>query len=138
MYNALTNIKPTILAVLKELKNNGFKLILASNADSIDIQFWDKSPLFNLFDNTYFSCNISLAKPDVNFYKKITSDLNILPKDCLYIGDGGDNELLGASQAGMDTVWAKHIYNRKQLNNMDKVTYEIEKFDQLNNLINNN
>jgi len=34
------------------------------------------------------------------------------PKDCIFVGDGGSNELQGAKEAGMRAIQAKWYTNR--------------------------
>jgi len=43
--------------------------------------------------------------------------LNVKPEDCLFVGDGGSNELPGAVNAGMKAVQAKWFSLDKNKNN---------------------
>jgi putative hydrolase of the HAD superfamily len=45
-----------------------------------------------------------LKKPDAQIYNLACEQLEVEPNKCLYFGDGDSNELLGASQYGMDAV----------------------------------
>lgn len=92
------------LDVLKKLNSNNIKLCLISNADVIDIISWDESPLKAYFDEVVFSCQVGMAKPDPGIYKHALNLMGAEPKDCLFIGDGGSNELEGAKKCGMMTA----------------------------------
>lgn len=54
-----------------------------------------------MFDDVLLSCNIGLAKPNQAFYRHALKKLNINHKHCLFVGDGGDNELLGAYDSAL-------------------------------------
>ena len=93
MRNALQNVSKEILDVLQALKSRGIKIGLISNADVIDCKYWSQSLLFQYFDDAVFSCNVGLLKPDKQIYELAMQRLNVLPEQCLFVGDGGSNEL---------------------------------------------
>lgn len=120
MKNALQMVSKEILDVLQKLKSMNIKLGLISNADCIDCKFWDQSPLFQYFDDAIFSCNVALLKPDTRIYELAMQRLDVLPEQCLFVGDGGSNELYGAKSAGMGTVFSemfetKNLEQRKMI-----------------------
>jgi putative hydrolase of the HAD superfamily len=45
-----------------------------------------------------------LLKPEPAIYLKACEALGVKAEECLYVGDGADNELRGASALGMRTV----------------------------------
>ena len=51
-----------------------------------------------------FSCSVGLKKPDPRIYQLAANRLEVEPESCLHIGDGGSNELTGASKVGMHPV----------------------------------
>lgn len=107
MKNALCSVDAEILAVLGALRQKGCKLCLISNADFIDCMFWHDSPLCPLFDEAVFSCNTGMLKPDPAIYRYSMELTGAKPQQSLFVGDGGSNELFGAKQAGMQTVFAE-------------------------------
>lgn len=107
MQNALKMVSKEILDVLQKLKAENIKLGLISNADCIDCKYWKQSPLFPYFDDAIFSCDVGLLKPDRQIYELAMQRLNVSPEDCLFVGDGGSNELCGAMEAGMGTVFSE-------------------------------
>jgi putative hydrolase of the HAD superfamily len=52
------------------------------------------------------SCETGLVKPDPEIFKLCAARLGVRPEDCLYVGDGGSDELRGASTVGMTPVQA--------------------------------
>ncbi len=107
MKNALCSVDEEVLNVLGALRQKGCKLCLISNADFIDCLFWCDSPLYPLFDEAVFSCNVGMLKPDLAIYRYAMELTGAKPEQSLFVGDGGSSELLGAKQAGMQTVFAE-------------------------------
>lgn len=137
MYNALNNVSEEIITTLKWLKAKGLKLYLISNADFIDCKHWVDSTLYPFFDDAIFSCNVGLLKPDKQIYQLALNRSNLNPDNCLYVGDGGSDELVGAKRAGMMTVFSEYL-EKKPIDirkNLSKVAdYHITKFSQLINI----
>ena len=109
MRNALQNVSKEILDVLQALKSRDIKIRLISNADIIDCKYWSQSLLFRYFDDALFSCNVGLLKPDKQIYELAMQRLNVLPEQCLFVGDGGSNELCGAKSANMRTIFSEML-----------------------------
>lgn len=63
---SLMEIDFTIINVLINLKKSGKRICLISNADVIDVMHFEKSPLYNLFDETIFSYEVGCLKPEKN------------------------------------------------------------------------
>jgi putative hydrolase of the HAD superfamily len=57
-----------------------------------------------LFDTVLFSCEVKLKKPDRRIYELCAQRLGVEPDECLYVGNGGSDELAGARRAGMTPV----------------------------------
>jgi putative hydrolase of the HAD superfamily len=89
------------LPTLRELRHRGHKLgmISACSQDVPDV--WDRTPLGGLFDSTVFSCSVGFTKPDRRIYELCAEELEVEPRDCLFVGDGANDELPGAERAGM-------------------------------------
>lgn len=101
---AVLRIDESVLRTLHMLRKRGKKLGLVSNADAIEIASWSKSPLNDVFDTVVFSCEVGLVKPDKEIYICACNDLGVIPSECLFVGDGGSDELRGAKVLGMITV----------------------------------
>jgi putative hydrolase of the HAD superfamily len=100
----LNGVSTVTLDVLHLLRAGGHPLALVSNATSETAEAWPHSPLAELFDVAVFSCDVGLAKPDPAIYRIAADRLGAEPTDCVFIGDGADDELAGAAAVGMPTL----------------------------------
>lgn len=94
---------------LKRLRARGFRLGLISNADVMEMAPWDRSPLAGLFDAEIFSCRVGHVKPEPAIYLACLDALGLHGEECLFVGDGGSNELAGARAVGMTPVFMSGI-----------------------------
>jgi putative hydrolase of the HAD superfamily len=75
---------------------------------------WDELELAPFFDATVFSCREGTRKPDERLFLAAAERLGVRPGQCLYVGDGGGDEMAGSSAVGMHAVllagedWAEH------------------------------
>jgi len=92
------------IKVLSHLKSEGYKTGLISGCSSEVPGIWRDTPFAPLIDIAVFSCSAGMNKPDPRIYQLATEQLAVEPHKCLYIGDGADHELTGASQFGMNPV----------------------------------
>jgi putative hydrolase of the HAD superfamily len=102
--HALTNIELETRDGLARLRRMGFRLGMISNCGEDEIRPWPESPLAGLLDDAVFSCRVRLKKPDRRIYELAAHRLNALPAACLFVGNGGSDELAGARRAGMTAV----------------------------------
>lgn len=98
---AFRGIDPDVFALLERLKRAGAKLALISNCTEEEVQGWADSGLAPYFDEVLFSYRVGLAKPDAAIYRLACERLGAAEAQCAFIGDGGSDELNGASRAGM-------------------------------------
>jgi putative hydrolase of the HAD superfamily len=66
-------------------------------------EIWSESPIAPYAEVTSFSCVTGTRKPAPEAYLVATRALEVEPTDCVYVGDGGSNELTGATELGMTT-----------------------------------
>jgi putative hydrolase of the HAD superfamily len=93
-----------VLDALIALRQRGLRLGLIT-ACSGDVPIvWDETPLVRSFDATVFSCDVGMCKPDPRIYRLAEDRLACPARDCLYVGDGGHDELAGAQHVGMTAV----------------------------------
>jgi putative hydrolase of the HAD superfamily len=95
---------PAHLAVLDRLRHDGFRIGLLSNCSPEVPRLWPETPLASRFDAACFSCAIGATKPAPEAYLEVCRRLGVAPADCLYIGDGSDDELTAARGLGMHAV----------------------------------
>jgi putative hydrolase of the HAD superfamily len=96
--------RPDALPTLDELRRRGHLLGMISVCTQDVPEVWDDTPLGGKFDATVFSCNVGLSKPDPRIYELVCEQLGVEPSDCLFVGDGANDELPGAERAGMTAL----------------------------------
>jgi len=89
---------------LLALRSMGLKLGLAANQAAFVADLWPTCPLATCFDAAIFSCQAGVRKPDRAIYDLVAGHLGVEPRECLFVGDGGSNELSGAAAAGMRAI----------------------------------
>ena len=136
MQNALKMVSTEILDVLRQIKSKDIQLGLISNADCIDCKYWNESPLFPYFNDPIFSCNVGLLKPDKQIYELAMQRLNVPPEQCLFVGDGGSNELCGAKSAGMSTVFSEMLETKNTEQRKTIIKYADYRMKHINELFN--
>src|SRR5690606_30134346 len=90
-------------------REDGYLIGLISNADAMEYAAWLGSALPDLVDAAVFSCEVGFVKPERAIYEKCFALLDVAGSDCLFVGDGGSNELIGAKEAGMTTVFLSGV-----------------------------
>lgn len=105
----MTEIPEDVLKTVKALKEKGFLLGIISNADITDNASWEESPLYPLFDDAVFSCDVGMVKPNRDIYELALERLGVSPKEAVFVGDGGSSEHRGAKALGMTTIWTEHL-----------------------------
>jgi len=102
--DTLLQVEKEVLETLAYLKGQSYKLCLISNADVIDVLYWDESPLKAYFDHVIFSYEAGVMKPDPAIYEVGLRHFGGLPEEAIFIGDGGSDELRGAQALGIETI----------------------------------
>ena len=132
---ALSDIHPHVLRTIKQLKKQGMVLGLISNADRIEVSSWSETEASTYFDSAIFSCNVGYIKPEKQIYLHSLTQLGLSPSQCLFVGDGGNDELVGAKNAGMDTAITLEFVNDPTSETIwrrrEQADYEIHRVDDL-------
>ena len=135
---AVTEIDGQIVDTIRQLKESGLKIGLISNADVCDRLYWDQSPVYPYFDDSIFSCDVTMLKPDPEIFLLSLSHLGVKPSDALFVGDGGSRELKGARAVGMGTVCTEYLVRhpakeRKVI--LKSADYTIRQFRELLDIV---
>ena len=99
-------IDSELLAVMRDLSSRGVRLAVVSNCMAEDVVGWPGSPLSPHFECTMFSFRTGAVKPDPRIYLEAIDSLGVSADDALFVGDGGDDELDGARDAGLAAAQA--------------------------------
>jgi putative hydrolase of the HAD superfamily len=89
---------------LKELRESGVGTALISDCTDELSDEWETLAVAPYVQVPIFSFTARLRKPDPRIYALAFEGLGVRPSDCLFVGDGGSNELPGAKAAGMTAV----------------------------------
>ncbi|MCU1529409.1 MAG: Haloacid dehalogenase domain protein hydrolase [Frondihabitans sp.] len=92
------------LPLVEHLHAAGFPLALVSDCSAEVPMLWPQSDLASAFSASAFSCTLGIRKPAPEMYLHATRQLGVDPTNCLYVGDGGSDELAGAAELGMTAV----------------------------------
>lgn len=134
MKRTLLSVNNKVLEILGRVREKGVKIGLISNADIIDIKYWNDSPLSAFFDSVIFSCDVGILKPETEIYQLAMKRLNVKPEESIFIGDGGSNELFGARSAGMKTIFSEYLDCKSKIQKemiIKYSDYHIESFDDI-------
>jgi putative hydrolase of the HAD superfamily len=96
--------RPGALETLAELRRRGHLLALITVCSEDVAELWESSPFGGVFDATVFSCEVRLTKPDPRIYELCCRGLGVEAAECLFVGDGANDELPGAERVGMTAV----------------------------------
>ena len=96
--------RPDALETLAELRRRGHRLGLITVCAEEVARVWEETALAGAFDETVFSCEVGISKPDPRIYEIACEGLGVEPGECLFVGDGANDELPGAERVGMTAV----------------------------------
>ncbi len=134
------------LRILKELRKEGYRLILLSNTNPFMMQ-WASSNSFDgngnsidfYFDSIYTSYTLRVMKPDPDFFRQVMLKEGIFPQNTLFVDDGPKN-IAVASELGMRTFcpingedWTHDIrkYLTKDNNTTNEKSSYIAQYNQI-------
>jgi len=92
------------LDTLRELRRRGLRVGLVSNCTEDVALVWPETAFAPLVDHAVFSATAGCMKPDARIYALACEGLGVDASDCLFVGDGANDELAGAARAGMSPV----------------------------------
>ena len=96
--------EPETLAALGLLKRNGFRMGLITNCNANVPLLFPESPLAQYIDVPVFSCEERIKKPSPRIYEITYERLKLQPQECIYVGDGSNEELTAAAAVGMRPI----------------------------------
>ena len=96
------------LEVLNFLKKNGYKIGLITNAmqpmwmRDIELEAYG---LLSFFDSRVTSGDVGFMKPHPQIYMSALEPLGVELHEAVFVGDRPGNDVVGANQVGMTSVW---------------------------------
>ena len=101
---AFRTLRHDAVATLQDLRDRGIGTALVSDCTEELPYEWTDCPVAPYIQVPVFSYTTGFKKPDPRIYALACERLGRAPDDCLYVGDGGSDELAGATVAGMTAV----------------------------------
>lgn len=105
-------VNPDIFQLLSDLKTRGLQIAIISNCSAEEVKGIRESKLYQYFDRVILSYEVNMQKPDSCIYIKTADLLGVTLNECIFVGDGGSNELEGAKRVGMKAIQAKWYTNQ--------------------------
>jgi putative hydrolase of the HAD superfamily len=90
--------------VLRALHGAGVRTAVVSDCGYELPLFFPALPIARLVDSAVFSVRVGHCKPHPAMYLTACRRLGVEPSECLFVGDGGSQELSGARWVGMVAV----------------------------------
>lgn len=100
--------KPEAVQVLTTLRSRGLRLGLVTDCSSAAPAVFDQTPLGDFFIARSISAYLGVRKPHPQMYRHVLDQLEVPGQECVYVGDGNSEELPGAKEFDMTTVWVNN------------------------------
>lgn len=94
---------PEMYDLIQELKANGYKTYLLSNAGYDFYEYSPHKPALALMDGKIISCEHKVLKPEKEIYEILFSTYSLDPSECIFIDDIEEN-VEGGKKCGMDGI----------------------------------
>ena len=104
--------EPEVVEMVAALKGAGLILGVVTNASDLDAEPWSGSALAPFFDDFVASYRVGVSKPDRRIYELACHRLGVGLAEAIFVGDGGSDELGGASRAGIEAYWCTWFLDR--------------------------
>ena len=104
----IMSLKEGALEVISCIRSQGLKTGLVCNWSHHLPLVWKDCPIAPLIDIAVFSSSEGVMKPDPRIFLLATERLAVQPGKCLYVADGMDQELSGATKVGMRAVMVRY------------------------------
>ena len=105
-------IESSIVGMVQELRTRGFRLGVITNAGNIDTELWSNCQLAPFFEVFIPSFEVGTLKPDPEIFEHGLQALGVSAREAIFVGDGGRDELSGATRVGLRAFWATWYLDR--------------------------
>ena len=104
-------VYPEVFQLLKTLREMGLQTAIISNCSSEEVNVLKESEIYKYFDEVILSYEVHMKKPDSCIYEEASKRSGVCLEECIFVGDGGSNELVEAKNVGMKAIQAKWYTN---------------------------
>lgn len=96
-------INEEMLALISQLKKS-FRVVLCSNLTPVMTEHIRKAHKTDeLFDKSFFSCYMSVMKPDKRYFEQVLQAEGLKTEECMFIDDSSKN-IIAARELGIDAI----------------------------------
>jgi 2-haloalkanoic acid dehalogenase type II len=127
---------PDVPRNLVELRDQGYKLALLSNTESLGVKLLErKLNLKDYFDLLEYSFEAKAIKPDSKAFEAVLSKLNFSPAEALMVGDSLRSDIAGAQKIGMHNCLINRLGKVIDAKKGVKPEFEIKSFGELRRVL---
>ncbi|KGT47607.1 HAD family hydrolase [Acinetobacter sp. HR7] len=102
---------PQAEQLLQSLKSADYKLAVISNGGhETRLNIINGLGFSHYFDEIISSGLVGISKPNPEIFLHTAEKLEVAPEHCLYIGDHPINDIQGAENAGMQSLWIEGFH----------------------------
>ena len=99
---------PNLVSTLEELRRNNLLLGMITNGrGQFQMDNIEALGIKKYFDAILVSEWEGVKKPDPQIFKRALEQMNVLPHECVFVGDHPDNDVKAAQNVGMKGIWKK-------------------------------
>ena len=95
---------PKVEAVLQQLRDDGFRLIVVSNWDKRIYSILDQLKIRPFFEAVFISSELGVEKPSPEVFNRVAQDLNAPIEAFLHVGDSRREDLEAPAQVGWKSL----------------------------------
>ncbi len=108
----LSRPRPEVPSLLASLRDRGVSVGMITDCSAETPRLWPELGWGRPVQSPLFSWVEGRRKPDPELYRKALSLLGLEAEECLYVGDGGSQELTGAEAVGLSArriLYGNHL-----------------------------
>lgn len=102
---------PQARPLFEALRARGLRIGVLSNTmwpSSHHREVFQRDDLDDLIDVAFYTSEMPVAKPHIDAFTTVVDALGVAPSDAVYVGDRIWDDVAGAQQAGLRTIWIPH------------------------------
>jgi len=106
-----TYANPDAKDVLAALKHRGYQVGVLSNTMWPRVhheEVFARDDLDEFIDVAFYTSEMPVAKPHAEAFRAVLAALDCAPEESVYVGDRLWDDIAGAQQVGMRTIWIPH------------------------------
>ena len=127
---------PHVAEILNGLKERGAGVYLVSNAQACFTRDeLDELGIAHLFDGILISSDAGVKKPDTEIFSIAFDKFSLDKNECFYVGNDLHDDVLGASSAGLKTVYIETEQSGRYPDLSIVPHYEVKTHEEMRNLL---